>query len=76
MRNNANVVFSVSSYLKMCYNKKEVMRVNIWDGFEIPTFDDRQNLPQADNLSRLRIEESELGLDPTSFCLAHPRLRE
>ena len=50
--------------------------MNIWDGFEIPTLDDRKNLPQADILSRLRIDESELGLDPTSFCLAHPKLRE
>ena len=50
--------------------------MNIWDGFEMPTLDDRQNLPHADNLSNLRIDESELGLDPTSFCLAHPRLRE
>lgn len=50
--------------------------MNIWDAFEIPTFEDRQNLPQADELRRLRIDESELGLDPTAFCLAHPRLRE
>lgn len=50
--------------------------MNIWSAFEIPTPEDRQNLPQADVLDSLHINESELGLDPTTFCIAHPKLSE
>ena len=50
--------------------------MNIWDTFEIPSIEEQHNLPQAENLRDLRINEAELGLAPDSFCLAHPRLHE
>ena len=50
--------------------------MNIWDAFEVPTLEDQRNLPQIESLHKLRIAESELGLNPTTFNLDHPRLSE
>ena len=50
--------------------------MNIWDAFEVPTLEDQRNLPQIESLHKLGIAESELGLNPTTFNLDHPRLSE
>lgn len=50
--------------------------MSIWAAFEVPTLEDRQNLPRIDDLQKLRIAETALGLNPTVFNLDHPRLSE
>lgn len=50
--------------------------MNVWDAFEVPTIDERTNLPMIEQISKLYIDGTELGLSPSEFCLDHPRLEE